>query len=272
MKKIDSAETKRVYLTLDLGNTTLRGGIWRDGSLLSDWIIDAISPDFFHVLEKKLGSIGEQGGIDFVILSSVVPDRNSRVRRVVRDCFHRECYSLTFETPTGMTIKYDRPEQIGADRIANSVGAYLTYGGPVIAVDFGTAITFDVVSGDFEYLGGVIAPGLEISTSTLFQKAALLPRVKISLPDGVLGRTTEDAIRSGVFWGTVGLVEEIIRRLRDELGWGDETRFVATGGHSRLLLAQSRLIQTIDPDLTLRGLYLIARKITPLTRFIHKSG
>lgn len=242
-------------LTLDLGNTALTAGIWHGDVLIEDWS-SLFSPES---LTARLMLLRRSGRIDSAILSSVVPRRTNSILSICRKALGIDCLVLNSNTPTGLNILYRRPESVGADRIANSVGAYHMYGGPIIVVDFGTAITFDVVSKDFEYLGGVIAPGLKISTQALFNKAALLPEVEISIPETVLGRDTEASIRSGVFWGTLGLVERIIRELKKELGWGSETKLVATGGNSSLILSRSSLIENIDPHLTLRGLYLIAK-------------
>lgn len=240
-------------LTLDLGNTALTGGLWEDGRLAEHWS----GPSSVRSLEKRLGKISSGRRIESAILASVVPRRNAPLLTACRRRLGIDCRLLTSRTDTGLKILYADPDQVGPDRIANAVGAYRRYGGPAIVVDFGTAITFDVVSDKFEYLGGVIAPGLGISTEALFRKAALLPRARIDLPRGVLGRETAEAIRSGVYWGTLGLVEKIIRELKKELGWGRETRLVATGGHAGLILSSSRLIRKIDPHLTLYGLYLI---------------
>ncbi len=249
-------------LTLDLGNTSLTAGVWNKGSLVDSWS----SPFREMSLRKRLASLRQAGGIDGAILASVVPGRNQALLAACRDVLGLKCLVLDSKTPTGLKICYRKPGQVGADRIANAVGAFHRYGAPLIVIDFGTAITFDVVSRKFEYLGGVIAPGLGISTQALFRKAALLPKVEISRPQNILGQETSDAIRAGVFWGTLGLVERILKELKKELGWGKETRLVATGGHARLILGRSRLIKHIDPHLTLRGLYLIIQKITTKTQ------
>jgi len=250
---------EKKLLTLDLGNTALTAGIWEGASLTKDWS-SAFDPESFSA---RLTTLRERGRVDTAILSSVVPSQTDAILSSCRKVLGLDCLVLNARTPTGLKIFCSQPEQVGGDRIANAVGAYHIYGGPVIVVDFGTAITFDVVSKDFEYLGGVIAPGLKISTQALFSKAALLPEVKISIPETVLGRDTVASIRSGVFWGTLGLVERIIRELKKELHWGNETKLVATGGNSSLILSRSTLIENIDPFLTLRGLYLIAEKISP---------
>lgn len=252
-------------LTLDLGNTALAGGFWEGEVLRENWSLALTGGPFRRRLKKRLQDLKEGGGIDSAILASVVPQKTEWVLSLCRSVLNVEAYILTANTPTGLKITYHHPEKVGADRIANAVGAYRLYGGPVIVVDFGTAITFDVISKKFEYLGGVIAPGLEISTQALFKKAALLPRIKISVPEKILGQDTASAIRSGVFYGTLGLVERIIKELKNELGWGKEVRLVATGGQAKLILSGSRIIKAIDPFLTLKGLYLIAQKLEQKT-------
>ncbi len=248
---------KKTILTLDLGNSALAGGVWEDDRLTEDWS----DPFSEEQLDNRLREAISRRRIDSAIIASVVPARSSLLRR---SCQRLRIPSslLTPKNAPGLKILYTDPDQVGADRIANAIGVFHRYGGPAIVVDFGTAITFDVVSEKFEYLGGVIAPGLGISTEALFQKAALLPKARIDLPAGVLGRETSEAIRSGVYWGTLGLVERIIRELKKELGWGKETRLIATGGHARLILARSRLIRTIDPHLNLYGLYLAATELS----------
>lgn len=252
---------QNLLITLDLGNTALTGASWRGEELLSSWTFSVTGKTFRDQLRRKLLKLKEAGRPDFVLLASVVPSRTEAVREICRSVLKVPCRRLTSATTTGLTIRYRQPRQVGADRIANAVGVYHLYGSPAIVVDFGTAITFDVVSKNFEYLGGVIAPGLTISIRALFQQAALLPRVEINLPERILGRDTSAAIRSGVYYGTLGLVEKIIRELKKELGWGRETVLVATGGQAHLILSHSRLIRIIDPLLTLKGLRLIAQKL-----------
>jgi type III pantothenate kinase len=154
-----------------------------------------------------------------------------------------------------MPVRYTPPSDVGADRIVNGVAAFARYGGPAVVVDFGTATTFDAISRDGEYLGGVICPGLQISAEALFSRAARLPRVEIARPDEVIGTTTVGSIQSGLFYGYVGLVEGILHRMLDELG--PDTRVVATGGLASLIGRGTNLIEVVDSDLTLEGLRLI---------------
>ncbi len=254
-------KNKQLIVTLDLGNTALSGACWRGEELLDSWSLSTTGKPFRGLLCRELSELKEKGRPDFVLLASVVPSRTAAVKEICRSVLKGPCRLLTSATPTGLTIRYRQPRRVGADRIANAVGVYRLYGSPAIVVDFGTAITFDVVSKKFEYLGGVIAPGLTISTHALFRQAALLPRVEIHLPERILGQDTTAAIRSGVYYGTLGLVEKIIRELKKELGWGRETVLVATGGQARLILSRSRLIRIIDPLLTLKGMRLIAQQL-----------
>ena len=249
---------KNALLTLDLGNTALSGAVWKDGRLSRPWFIKIARGPFTRRLGTWLRDLKRKEEIGDVILASVVPSRDGVIAGLCRQVLGVRCRLLQDHLPPELVIRYRRPENVGADRLANAIGAYCVYGAPAIVVDFGTAITFDVISRKFEYLGGVIAPGLQISTEALFQRTALLPTVEIALPERVLGQDTVSAIRAGVYYGTLGLVERVARELKKELGWGRETRLIATGGQARLILSRSRLIRRIDPYLTLKGLYIAA--------------
>jgi type III pantothenate kinase len=154
-----------------------------------------------------------------------------------------------------MPILYESPREVGADRIVNAVAAFEAYGGPCIVVDFGTATTFDAISAKGEYLGGVICPGIGISSEALFQHAAKLPRVDIARPKTVIGRNTVGSMQSGLYYGYLGLVEGIVARMRTELG--GQAKVVATGGLAQLLLAESAVVDHVDPLLTLTGLRIL---------------
>jgi type III pantothenate kinase len=156
---------------------------------------------------------------------------------------------------TGMAIRYDNPREIGPDRLVNAVAAHTRLGGPCVVVDFGTAITYDTVSADGEYLGGIISPGVEISLEALTERAAALPKVDVTPPRSLIGKTTIDAIRSGIVYGTAGQVDAIVGRLRAELG--QETKTIATGGLARAIVPFTDSIETVDDLLTLTGLRLI---------------
>ena len=156
---------------------------------------------------------------------------------------------------TGIPIRYDDPREVGPDRIANAVGALELYGGPCIVVDFGTSTNFDVVSAEGDYVGGVLAPGIEISMEALFARAARLTKVDFAEPPAVIGKTTEQALQSGLVYGFAGQVDGIVKRIRGEIG--DSARVVATGGLADLIAPNSETIELVDPHLTLEGLRLI---------------
>jgi type III pantothenate kinase len=161
---------------------------------------------------------------------------------------------------TGLRILYDTPRTVGADRICNAVAGFHHLGGPLIVVDFGTATTFDVVSSDQEYLGGVIALGLLSASRELHRLAAKLPRVDMIFPEQVVGKDTETSMQSGIMWGTVLMVDGMIRKIKHEMGWKDEARVVATGGMARMIVERSRHVRDVRPHLTLEGMRLIFQR------------
>ena len=190
-----------------------------------------------------------------LIVSSVVPTKNS----VISKGAHRkaEVLWLDWKRKLGITIDYPKPESIGADRLANAAAVAELYGYPAIVVDFGTAATFDVVSGSGRYVGGVIAPGLEAMTNFLYQRTALLPRVSLKEPQRAVGRSTVDAMRSGVIIGYRGLVREILAQIRTEEFSRKKVLVVATGGYARLIAHQLPEVAVIHPHLTLEGLRIV---------------
>jgi type III pantothenate kinase len=169
--------------------------------------------------------------------------------------FDTEAMFVTPQTDTGLRVCYDNPREVGADRIVNGVAAFQNYGGPCVVVDLGTAITFDAISANAEYLGGIICPGLGIAVQGLFAKTARLPMVDLREPDKLIGTNTVGSMQSGLYYGTIGMIDGIIERLIGELG--PQTRTVATGGHARLVTSGSRYLKDVDEDLTLRGLRMI---------------
>ena len=189
-----------------------------------------------------------------VILGSVVPQLTGTVQAMARRYFGVEPLTIEPGTKTGMPILYENPSEVGADRIVNGIAAYERFGRtanrPLIVVDFGTATTLDAISAKGEYLGGAICPGVQISADALFQRAARLPRIDVRKPTRIVGQTTVGAMEAGLFYGYVGMVEGLVRRMSDELG--GNAICVATGGLADVISPETSLIQHVDPDLTLQ--------------------
>ncbi len=201
----------------------------------------------------------ESGTVDGTIVSSVVPQLTPEYQGMSERYLQGDCLVLGPGVKTGMPIQLDNPRELGADRLANAIAAYDLLGGPCAVADFGTAITFDVVSEAGEYLGGVIGPGVEISMEALAQRTAKLPPIELGEPPspagGVIGRTTHQSLLSGITYGFAGAVDAIARRIQRELG--TDVRFVATGGHAPAIVPFCELIEEVDDLLTLTGLRLI---------------
>jgi type III pantothenate kinase len=249
-----------MLLVIDVGNTNSVLGVFEGKGLKAQWRLSTNrrqTADEFGVFIHNLLSLDgiRPEGITGVMIASVVPPLNSVLEEMSTKYFRLEAIFLGPGTRTGMAIQYDNPQEVGADRIANSVAAFEKYGGPCIVVDFGTAITFDAISGKGEYLGGVIAPGIGISSEALFQQAARLPRVEIREPQRVIGTNTVASMQSGLFYGAVGMVDGILDRMCVTLG--AMTKVVATGGQAPLVAAASKYKIPVDSSLTLDGLRII---------------
>jgi type III pantothenate kinase len=200
-----------------------------------------------------------------VVVASVVPPLTGTMVAMVERYFRLPALIVDPTKNTGMPILYENPSEVGADRIVNAIAAYDQFGAaagcPMIVCDFGTATTLDAVSAKGEYLGGAICPGVTISADALFQRAARLPRIDVRKPATVIGRTTVGAMESGLFYGYVGMVEGLVRRMTDELG--GRATCVATGGLATMIAPETRLIEHVDPDLTLQGLRLVWQRNNP---------
>lgn len=244
-------------LVVDVGNTNIVLGVYRGDDLVSSWRLATArerTADEYGILAKQL--IGEWGqALEGAIVSSVVPPLNHAITSMIRKFFGIDPIFVEPGVKTGIAIQTDNPQEVGADRIVNSVAAHAQYGGPVIIVDFGTATTFDLVTADARYMGGVIAPGLNISAEALFARAARLPRVDIRRPATVIGTNTVVNMQSGIYFGYLGLVDGILARIKREVE-GLKT-IIATGGLAALLAADSEHIEHVDEDLTLKGLKIV---------------
>jgi len=249
-----------VILALDVGNTHLVAGVFRGKELVVSWRI-ATDPrkteDEYGIILLNLLATGNLRAdqVEAVVAASVVPPLLPVLEKLARKYFQQEPLILGPGIRTGMDIKYENPREVGADRVANAVGAYSRYGGPVIVVDFGTATTFCAVSAAGEYLGGAIAPGIGSATEALFRYAAKLPRIELVTPPRVIGRNTVASMQAGIIFGFAGQVDAIVRRMKEELP--GVKKVVATGGLANQIAVESKTIDTVDDMLVLEGLRLI---------------
>src|SRR5436190_2119963 len=249
-----------MLLAVDVGNTQTHVGMFRDGELVEHWRFATSRSATADQLAARLSSLLGLSGlrladVDAAIVSSVVPDLGAEYEQLYKRYLGGKGALVGPSLKTGMPIRIDNPHELGADRLANAVAAYERCGGACIAVDFGTAINYDVVSSAGEYLGGVISPGIEISLEALAQRAARLPRVQLLPPSHAIGRGTQEAIQSGVLYGYAGQVDGILTRLREELG--EEATAIATGGFAAAIVPHCEQVDEIDDLLTLEGLRII---------------
>lgn len=247
-------------MTLDIGNTNITAGVFRDQDLVATWRMatdNARMPDEYGLmLTQLLGLKGLKGGdVTAVAMCSVVPPLTPAFVGVARTYFDIDPLVVGAGTKTGIKILYDSPRDVGADRIVDAAAALKFYGGPVVVVDIGTAIVFDAVTEKGEYVGGAIAPGMSIAADALFHNTAQLRRVDLTPPPTAIGRNTVHAIQSGLVLGYADLVSGMVSRFDAELGGG--SKVVATGGLAPVIAGVSVIFDAVDPDLTLNGLRYI---------------
>ncbi len=250
-----------MLLVVDAGNTNVVFAVHDGANWRGTWRIatepQRTSDEYAVWLLTLLNLSGlKQAEIDRAVIGTVVPAALYHLRRLCRDWFSTEPLVARSSLDWGFEIKVDNPAEVGADRLLNTRAARQAHHGRLVMLDFGTATTFDVVDSDGAYLGGVIAPGINLSIEALHKAAARLPRIGIGRPQAVIGRSTVPAMQSGIYWGYVGLVEGLVARIRAEIE--APMRVVATGGLAPLLAEGTTVIDVIDPDLTLDGLRLLA--------------
>ncbi len=253
-----------MLLVIDSGNTNIVFAVFNGDRLVGEWRSSTRSDRTADEYGVWLGQLMDLEGISrkdvsHAIAASVVPANVFTLKTLCRRYFNTE--PLVVGEPTvklGLEVLMDRPEEVGADRLVNAVAAHSKYDGPLVIIDFGTATTFDVVDGDGNYRGGCICPGINLSLEALHSAAAQLPRVAIGRPQQVIGKATVPAMKSGIYWGYVGLIEGLCHRISQE--FGAPMTVVATGGLAPLFMDATDAIQHLDQDLTLRGLLEIHRK------------
>src|SRR3954447_15438388 len=254
---------EQMLLVVDAGNTNVVFAVHDRQSWRGIWRIatepQRTSDEYAVWLLTLLNLTGiKPGEIHRTVIGTVVPAALYHLRRLCRDYFASEPLIARAELDWGFQIKVDNPAEVGADRLLNSLAAHRTHKGPLVVIDFGTATTFDVIDADGAYLGGVMAPGINLSIEALHKAAARLPRIGIARPQAVIGRSTIPAMQSGIYWGYVGLIEGLVARIQAE--YEGPLKVIGTGGLAPLLAEGATVIGIIAPDLTLDGMRLLAER------------
>lgn len=251
-----------MLLVFDVGNTNTVVGIYSGKKLVEHWRLTTqkrtTDEIVIAILNLLNGSRVKREDIDSAIYASVVPSLDEIYLEAIERCFDVQCLKVSVDLDLGMEVKLKTPSEVGADRLLNAVAAKEKYGAPFIVVDLGTAITLDVVSDEGAYLGGAIAPGMESGMELLFSRTAKLPQISLVAPEQYIGRSTVEAIRSGIVYGFVGMIDTLARGIFAELG--GSCKVIATGGHAKILAEHSQVVTDVDPWLTLDGLRILNEK------------
>ncbi len=255
-----------MILTLDIGNTNIKAGVFNGPELVDYWRISTDrtkSSDEYGILLLNLFAHSKiDPAVDGIIMSSVVPTINFTIEHMCSNYFNQTPMQVVPGIKTGINLKYENPRELGSDRIVNAVAAYELYGGPCIFIDFGTATTFGVVSERGEFLGGAICPGIKLASEALTERTSRLPKIELVKPESVIGRNTVSNMQSGLVYGFIGQVTYLIDCMKRELGAPD-AKVIATGGMSRLIASGTDAIDEIDGLLTLKGLRIIYGRNQP---------
>lgn len=255
-----------MILTLDIGNTNIKAGVFNGPELVDYWRISTDrtkSSDEYGILLLNLFAHSKiDPAVDGIIMSSVVPTINFTIEHMCSNYFNQTPMQVVPGIKTGINLKYENPRELGSDRIVNAVAAYELYGGPCIFIDFGTATTFGVVSERGEFLGGAICPGIKLASEALTERTSRLPKIELVKPESVIGRNTVSNMQSGLVYGFIGQVTYLIDCMKRELGAPD-AKVIATGGMSRLIASGTDAIDAIDGLLTLKGLRIIYERNQP---------
>ena len=253
-----------MVLLVDIGNTHTHAAVADGDRVLADinFPSDTLALGQAEPALAKLLRLAKRDSLSGAVFCSVVPKLNTPLRQLLRKRWNCAALQLTPKTVVGIGINYPKPNSIGADRLANAIAAQARFGSPVVVVDFGTAVTFDVVDDNQNYTGGIIAPGLAAMTDYLHEKTALLPRIKITEPESVVGKNSEQAMLSGAVLGYRGLIKELLSQLKKELG-AKKLPVIATGGYAELIAGKISGIRHVDPLLTIEGLRWVGRAHRP---------
>ena len=248
-----------MLLAIDAGNTNITLGVFQGSELRANWRLITDRAGTADDYGNQVGKLFDQAGINIkeveaVIVASVVPQLDQTLKLMSESYLQLTPLFVDHTTNTGLKILYDEPSELGADRIVDAVAAVEKYGPPCIVVDFGTATTFNAISSNREYLGGIIAPGIMTSAEALFSRAAKLPRVPIERPRNVIGKSTVEAMKSGIYYGYAGLIDRLIEQIREEMG---DAKVIVTGGLARVVKDQLHCVSEFDENLTLDGLRIV---------------